>query len=99
MSPEEIRATLSQPQMTVMGPTNYKFNVDKAFSVEANKKALDAGRCPICNGLLAEVAPGGKYDFRIVFYVCCNDNYHRFSRPELDRKGPSAIQEAAWARM
>lgn len=74
---------------TVMGPHRPLKNMSN----------LDAGLCPICQGMVKEVAPAVKRDFRIVNYVCVENDTHRFCRSELDRKEPSKVQQEAWASL
>lgn len=64
-----------------------------------NMSNLDAGLCPICSAMVKEVAPAVKRDFRIVNYVCVENNTHRFCRSELDRTEPSRVQTEAWASL
>lgn len=77
------------PRTTVMGPHRPVKNMSN----------LDAGLCPICQAMVKEVGPKSKLDFRIVFYVCVENESHRFSRAELDRVEPSAVQKEAWAAL
>jgi hypothetical protein len=82
------------PRGVVMGPNP---RIERPVSNFTTN--LDAGLCPICRAMVKEVAPAAKLDFRIVFYVCVENKFHRFQRPELERQEPSQVQKDAWARM
>ena len=74
--------------MVVMGP---KRNVVMSD--------LDAGLCPYCQAMVKEVATGSKMDFRIVHWVCVENEHHRFIRPDMARTKPSQVQEEAWRNL
>lgn len=61
-----------------------------------NWSNLDAGLCPHCSAMVKEVAPASKMDFRVVYYVCVENQHHRFIRPEPTRQKPSQVQIDAW---
>lgn len=88
--PAPVETVAGDERMVYMGPAR------RPHSYTSN---LDAGFCPICMAMVKEVGPSSKIDFRIVFYVCVENKHHRFSRPELERKEPSAIQKEAWAAL
>jgi len=80
-----VKAHENEERLIVMGPTR--------SLAQKNMSHLDAGLCPLCNAMVKEVAaPIPRIDFRVVFYVCVEDSNHRFSRPELTRMHPSAVQ-------
>ena len=78
--------------MIVLGPK-------KEAKKTANFSNLDAGLCPHCSAMVKEVAPASKIDFRVVYYVCVENEHHRFIRPEPTRQKPSQVQIDAWKNL
>jgi hypothetical protein len=85
MTPEELRQAISPP------------SAPQRCTPTINMSNLDAGLCPRCSAMVKEIAPRARLDFRIAYYVCVENSEHRFSKVELDRKGPSPVQLEAWA--